>query len=799
MREIKRVAVLGSGVMGGAIAALLANCGVPSLMLDIVPPNLSEKDKKSRAKRNGFAAASLKGLLKMKPSPIYRKRVLDLIEIGNFDDDFEKIADCDWICEVVKEDLAIKKVVFEKVNQYRSKGSLVSTNTSGVLISSMLEPMDEDMRQHFIGTHFFNPPRYLKLLEIIPGPDTLPEVIECMADFGENVIGKGIVYAKDTPNFIANRILTFTFQYIMYEMPKDGLTFEEVDALSGPAVGHASSATFRTGDLVGMDTFVHVIGNVYDGCPDDEQHDLMVPPEFVTKMLEKGYLGAKSGSGFYKATKDRDEKGKRIILSLDPKTLEYVPQKAARFECTGAARKAKTIEDKIRVMHNSEDNGSQFVWKVFANMAVYAGNRVPEIADDIVNIDNALKWGFAWEKGVFETWDILGFGAVCERMEKDGLTLPPIAVAMKEAGADAFYKEVDGKSSFFDLASKSYKPVPEPCNTIILADVKKSQGVVAKNDDASLIDLGDGILNCEFHCKMNVVGKDLVEMLDEAVRRVNDGQFAGLVVANQGPHFSAGANLMVILGFIMQKQWDAVEKMITGFQAANMAMRFCKGPVVSAPHHFTFGGGIEMAQHAGRAVICGETYGGLVEAGVGVIPAGGGTKEMLRRALTYVPEGLPEGNPQPYLMRAFMSIATAKVSTSGPELIENGLFLESDLMCVNYDQQINMARDICLGMVTAGYKPPAEAQMLVLGEPLRSVFRAGLYNMQVAGWASEHDATIAMKTAAVLTGGDRMPGTKMSEQDALDLECEGFLSLCGMEKTQARIQTMLATNKPLRN
>lgn len=801
MRDIKRVAVLGSGVMGGAIAAHLANCGIPTIMLDIVPPNLSEKDKQNPEKRNGFAAASKAALLKAKPSPLYTKSGLDLIEIGNFDDDFEKIGDCDWICEVVKEDLKIKSLTFEKVVKYRAKGSIVSSNTSGIPIASMLEPMDEDMRQHFVGTHFFNPPRYLKLLEIIPGPDTLPEVVERIAAFGENVLGKGIVYAKDTPNFVANRILTYMMSYIMHEMTKDEfkLTFEEVDALTGPIIGHASSATFRTGDLVGMDTFVHVVANVYNGCPNDEQRNLLVSPPWLTKMLEKGYYGAKSGSGFFKKTAEKNEKGKPIILSLSPETLEYVPQVKPMFDCIGAAKKAKTLEDKVRIMHTSEDKGSKFLWKVFANSAIYTANRIPEIADDIVNIDNSLKWGFAWEQGIFESWDTLGFTAVCDRMEADGLTLPPVVNAMKAAGADAFYKKVDGKKCFFDYASKGYKPIPVSPNALVLADVKEAKGVVYSNDDASLIDLGDGIVCCEFHCKMNVVGPGIVEALNEATRRVNAGEFDGLVIGNQGPHFSAGANLMLILMYINNNDWEAVRKMITEFQAANMAVRLCRGPVVSTPHHYTFGGGVEMAQHASRAVIAGETYAGLVEAGVGVIPAGGGTKEMLRRALAYVPAGVPEPNPYPYIRRAFESVATAKVGTSGAEIVELGYFSENDIVLANWDQQVKRAKDVCLGMVKAGYTAPLVSRLTVLGEPVRSAFRAGLFNMIQSGWASEHDGVIAMKVAHILTGGDHPVGSTISEWDALELECEAFLSLCGMEKTQQRIQHMLMNNKPLRN
>ena len=800
MREIKRAAVLGSGVMGGAIAAHLANCGIPSLMLDIVPPNLSEKDKKSKAKRNGFAAASKKALLKTKPSPLYLKSNLDLIEIGNFDDDFEKIADCDWIVEVVKEDLSIKKKVFEQVSKSRSPGSIVTTNTSGLPIHTMVDVMDEDMRQHFLCTHFFNPPRYLKLLELVPSPDTLPEVMAYMGRFSENVLGKGVVYANDTPNFVANRILIFAMQYMMSEMVKDGLTIEEVDALTGPNIGHAKSATFRTADLVGLDTYVHVMGNVADGCPDDEQIDLMVVPDFVQKMLDKGFLGNKSGSGFYQRTKERDAKGKRVINALDLETCEYRAPVKARFDCIGAARSAKTLEDKLRAMHNGEDKGAKFIWKMFAGMAIYAGNRIPEIADDIVQIDNAVKWGFAWEIGIFETWDVLGFAGVCERMKADGLSLPPIAEALLESGNESFYStDEKGNRTFFDLDTKGYKPVPMNPNVLLLDSVKKSAGVVKTNDSCSLIDLGDGILCAEFHSKMNSVDNLLGEMLAEGVTLVNDGKFGGLVVANQAEHFSVGANLMVVLGYAMQKDWDALDKLVDDFQKVNMAMRFCKGPVVSAPHHFTFGGGVEMAQHAAKAVIAGETYGGLVEFGVGLIPAGGGCKEMLRRALTYAPDYVADAMVQPYIARAFQAIGMAKVSMSGPELIELGYFFESDVICVNWDHQVKKAKDVCRGLVVSGYEPPRPTALKVLGEPMKSMFRAALDGLKNTGFASEHDMLIGLHIANILTGGDRWPGTTMSEQDALDLEREAFLALCGTEKSQERMQHMLAKNKPLRN
>ena len=799
MREIKRVAVLGSGVMGGAIAAHLANCGIPSLMLDIVPPGLSDKEKADPAKRNGFAAASKAALLKTKPAPLYLKSGLALIEIGNFEDDFARIADCDWIIEVVKEDIEIKRKVFADVAKHRTPGSVVSTNTSGLPLQLMVEAMDDDMRAHFLGTHFFNPPRYLKLLEIITGPDTFPDLLESMGAFCENVLGKGVVYAKDTPNFVANRIGTFSTQYIMRTFRNHGLSVEDVDALTGPDIGHAKSATFRTADLVGLDTYVHVIGNVYDGCPNDECRDAFQPTNWAKKMIEQKLLGAKTGAGFYKKTDERDKRGRSIILSLDLDTFEYTLQDKTRFDCIAAARKETTLEDRVRLMHMSEDAGSKFLWDVFAHTAIYAANRIPEIADDIVNIDNAVKWGFAWDIGLFETWDAIGVEAVCDRMRADGLELPPIAAALLEGGNESFYKLEHGKRWYFDLDSKEYKEVPENPRSVSLAAVKSAGNVVQENESCSLVDLGDGIVCAEFHTKMNTIDAGLMEMLVTGATMLNEGQFEGMVLANQGEHFSAGANLFFVLGLINQEDWDGLEKAIDQFQQVNMTMRFCRGPVVSAPHHFTFGGGIEMSQHCDRVVAAGETYGGLVEVGVGIIPAGGGTKEMLRRALAYLPDSIIDGDPFPYVRRAFEAIGMAKVSTSGPELMELGYFTEHDAVCVNLDHQVRRAKDMCRGLAIAGYTPPAPARMYALGEPVRAAFRSAVYQMQLGGFASEHDALIAEKLANTLTGGDRMPGQPVTEQDILDLERESMLSLCGTEKTQERIRHMLQTGKPLRN
>jgi 3-hydroxyacyl-CoA dehydrogenase len=799
MKDIKRVAVLGSGVMGAAIAGHLANCGIPSIMLDIVPPNLSDDEKKNRKKRNSIADAAKAALLKAKPAPLYKKSYVDMIETGNFEDDMAKIADCDWIIEVVVERLDIKQKVFAQVAEHRTPGTIVSSNTSGIPIKSMAEGMPDEMSEHFLGTHFFNPPRYLKLLELIPGPKTKPEVMDVMAKLSENVLGKGVVFAKDTPNFVANRLLTFAMQFTLYEMTKDGLSVEEVDALTGPAIGHASSATFRTADLVGLDTFQKVVGNVKTGCPDDERVDLMQGPEWVDKMVEKGWIGNKSGSGFFKATKERDEKGKRIILGIDPETVEYRDPIKPRFECTGAVRGVDSLEEKLKIMHLGEDKGSQFVFKLFANLAQYAGNRIPEIADDIVNIDNAVKWGFAWEIGIFETWDALGFEEVCTRMDAIGVELPPIAKALKESGDGSFYKVEDGVRKYFDLETKSYKEVPTNPREVKLANIKSEPNrEIAKNDSASLIDMGDGIVCCEFHCKMNVIDADLVAMLDKGCDLVDEGKFDGMIVANQGPHFCAGANIFLILGEIMQQNWDNVEKAIRGLQGVNMRMKYLRGPVVAAPHHFTFGGGVEICQHADKVVIAGETYAGLVEMGVGLLPAGGGTKEMFVRANEYLPETV-QGDVFPFLRRAFEAIGQAKVGTSGAEVVDNGYFRESDIILPNYDHQVAKAKAVCLGMVAAGYTPPRAPRLKALGKGVGAAFKSAVWDMSQAGWATEHDALIAEKVIKVLTGGDKLAGMPITEQDLLDLEAEGFLSLCGTEKTVARIQYMLQNNKPLRN
>jgi len=799
MKELRKVAILGSGIMGSGIAAHLANCSIPSIMLDVVPDNAGGGGATDRELRNRIVLSNKKALLKAKPPALYRKTNFDLIDIGNFEDDLPRVAECDWIIEVVKEELDVKRQILEKVSRFRRPGSIVSTNTSGIPLGQISTVMDAEMREHFLGTHFFNPPRYMKLVEVIATPDTRSDVVDTISCFLEDVLGKGVVFAKDTPNFIANRILTFYCQYIIRNFQRFGLTIPDVDVLTGPAIGHAPSATFRTLDLVGLDTFLHVMRNVYSNCPSDEQRELFQPVSWMNEMIQRDFLGEKKGQGFYKRSGERDERGKSIILSLDLTSMEYALQKARDFECLKKSRKGLPAAEKYRILYFGEDEGAQFLWDVFAQTAIYTGNRIPEIADDIVNIDNAIKWGFNWTHGIFETWDMLGVRDVCDRMEKEGLTPPPIANELLSSGKQSFYKLHEGKTFYFDLSKKDYSEVLENPKVLRLQNLKTSQARIQETSSCSIVDLGDGIICAEFHSKMNTIDPDILTSLRLATDWVNEGKYDGIVIANQGDHFSAGANLKWILEEIRGKNWKKLEEAIRLFQDTNMALRFCKGPVVAAPHHYTFGGGIEISQHAARVVMAAETYGGLVEFGVGVIPGAGGTKEMLRRALQFAPESVPDVDPIPYVRRAFETIAMAKVSTSGPELVDLGYFTDADIVCVNWDQQISKAKKVCLGLVVSEYVPPTPARLVALGENAAAVFRSAVYQFKLGGFASEHDAVIAEKLAYVLTGGNRTEGAVMTEQDVLDLECEAFCFLCGTEKTQARIQYMLDTGKPLRN
>ncbi|MGI6459318.1 MAG: 3-hydroxyacyl-CoA dehydrogenase/enoyl-CoA hydratase family protein [Candidatus Hydrogenedentales bacterium] len=707
MGDIKRAAVLGSGVMGGAIAAHLANCGIPSLMLDIVPPGLSADDRRDPAKRNAFAAASKAALLKAKPAPLYLPENADLIEIGNFEDDFPRIAEADWVIEVVKEDLAVKKKVLGEAAKHRRPGSIISTNTSGILIQSMVDGLDDDMRRHFLGAHFFNPPRYLPLLELIPGPDTLPELVASLQQFAENVLGKGIVVAKDTPNFVANRILTYACQYIMREFPKDGLSVDDVDSLTGPIIGHASSATFRTCDLVGLDTYVHVIGNVYRGCPGDEQRELFQPEPWLQKLVDENRLGEKTGAGFYKKTDERDEKGKRVILSLNVNTLEYEPPRKTRFDCIGAARATDDLEEKVRIMHTGEDAGSKFVWKLFANTAHL--RRQPHPGDRRRYREHRP----CREMGVcLEHRHLRDVGRARLRLRVRPHGRRRARGAGHRAGAARRRRRLvlpatkTAGHATFDLASKGYKEVERNPNALFLLDLKRGNRTVRENAACSLVDLGDGILCAEFHTKMNTIDADLLELLNAGTARVNEGAFDGMVVANQGEHFSAGANLFMVLGYAMQNDWDALASIISAFQDTNMALRFCRGPVVAAPHHYTFGGGIETqpACRPGRG-----RCGNLWRAGRG----GRGHHPRGRRHQRDAPPraGLcagqhSPGRPVPVRAPGLRDHRHGQGEHERPELIPLGYLTEHDFVCVNGQHQVKRAKDVCRGLVLAGTRRP---------------------------------------------------------------------------------------------
>lgn len=791
MKPVRQVAVLGAGTMGAGIAAHLANCGIRVLLLDRVPEGGGDRDALARK------AKAL--LTKTSPPPLYLPEYAALIEPGNFEDDLPRIVHCDWVVEAVTEDPRVKAALFARVAEHHSPGTVVSTNTSGIPIALLAKDLPGEMARYFLGTHFFNPPRYLNLLEIIPAPSTLPEVVSGMKCFAETVLGKGVVMAKDTPDFVANRLLTFVMQWVLHHVRECGLTVEDVDALTGPAIGHAKSATFRTADLVGLDVLRLVVGNVYRGCPHDERHDLMKGPGWFDALANKGWLGDKTGSGFYRKTSARDAQGRRVIETLDLDRLEYRPPRQPRFACIAEAKAVDDLAEQLRVMHFHDDHGAHFVFRCFANLAQYAGERLPEIADDIVNIDRALRWGFGWETGVFETWDLLGFEEVCRRMAAEGIALPPIARKLQEKGANAFYKTAAGVRQYFDAEAGTYKDIPVHPHALRLNVLASDPTrVVRESAGARLLDVGDGILCAEFRTKMNTIDGDIMAALNEGLDLLEAHQFEGLIVANQGTHFCAGANLELILERIETRDWEGIDELIGAAQGVNMRMKYSRRPVVVAPHHFTLGGGMELCLHGARCVASAETYGGLVEAGVGLVPSGGGVKEMLARALGAAPPGV-EADPLPYVRRAFENMALAKVSTSGPELVSLGFLRDSDVVERNPDHQVHRAKQVCRALVLAGHEAPRAPRMAALGEPLRAAFRAAVYGMQQSGWASAHDARIAEHLAHILSGGDRLPKTPLAEEDVLDLEREAFLSLCGTEETGARIRHMLATGKPLRN
>ncbi len=808
-RVIKKCAVIGAGVMGATIAAQLANVGIETTLLDIVLPELTDNDKKkglakdSKEFRNKLAHNGLENTLKSRPASFYIPEYAKLITIGNLEDDRGLLSDVDWIIEVVVERLDIKKSVFENLETVVKPGTIISSNTSGIPAKAMCEGRSENFRKNFAITHFFNPPRYMKLLEVVPGPDTLPEVIETLAETCEKVIGKGIVYAKDTPNFVANRIGTYGMFYGIKAMMDLGLTIEAIDKLTGPVIGHPKSASFRTADLVGLDTLLHVADNVYQGAPDDEKREMFQPPDFVKKMIENNLLGEKSRQGFYK--KGKDSKGKKVILSLDYTTMEYSPQEKVKLASLEAAKNISGTAQKIKSLYSAKDAAGQFTFTTLTETLIYSANRIPEIADDIVNVDNAMKWGFAWKMGPFEIWDAIGVGKSVAKMKEAGYQIPTWVQEMLDSGKESFYKRETGKLYFYDLPSKDYKEVSVKPEIILLPSLKDREKKVAGNKGASLIDIGDGVACLEFHAKMNAMGDDIISMVMKSADIVSK-DFQGLVIANHADNFSAGANLPLVLFTAQEEEWDELDWMIKHFQDSFMKLKYLDKPVVAAPAGMALGGGCEICMASDRVRFAAETYMGLVEVGVGLIPAGGGCKELLIRNTGNLFEVQKGGiypkqiELMPFVARAFETIAMAKVSASGPEAIKLGYLKSTDKMTANRDYLIEDAKNTVLAMNMEGYKTQRPLdEIRVAGENTFAMIKLGLWTMHESGFITEHDVTVSTKVGYVLCGGNVLEYTKVSEQYLLDLEREAFLSLCGDPKTQERIQHMLNTGKPLRN
>ena len=808
-KKIKRVGVIGAGVMGATIAAQLANVGIETFLLDIVPPELTEEEKKkgvskeSSEFRNKFAKNGLDNALKARPASFYISENARLITIGNTEDDLGKLKDLDWIIEVVIERLDIKKKLFAKLETVLTPGTIVTSNTSGIPAKAMCEGRSDIFRKYFAITHFFNPPRYMKLLELVPGPDTLPEVMEILSEVCEKVLGKGIVFAKDTPNFVANRIGTYGMFSVIRTMMELGLTVEAVDTLTGPIVGNPKSASFRTADLVGLDTILHVASNVYEGAPDDEKREMFKPPEFIQLMIEKGLLGEKTKQGFYKMTKDSE--GKKIILSLDYQTLEYQSQKKTVLPSLDTAKNISGTGQKIKSIYYAKDLAGQFTFKTVTESLIYSANRMPEIADDIINVDNALKWGFARRLGPFEVWDAIGVSESVAKMKKAGYQIPDWVQEMLDNGKTSFYKREAGLLYFYDIPSKDYKEVVPKPGIILLPALKDREKMVEGNSGASLIDIGDGVACLEFHAKMNAIGEDIISMVHKSADRLSK-DFDGLVIANHGDNFSAGANLYTILFAAQEEEWDDLDWAIKYFQDALMKLKYLDKPVVAAPAGMSIAGGCEICLAADRVRYGAETYMGLVEVGVGLIPAGGGTKELYLRNTEHLFEVEKGGlypkqiELMPFVARAFEAIAMAKVATSGPEAVKFGFLRSSDMMTVNRDYLMEDAKKTVLAMNIEGYTPPrVKDQIRVAGQNTLAMIKLALWTLHHSGYITEHDVTVSEKVAYVLCGGDVLADTVVSEQYLLDLEREAFLSLCGDPKTQARIQHMLTTGKPLRN
>lgn len=797
MRRIRKAAVLGSGVMGSQIACHFANIGLEVLLLDIVPRELTPDEAakgltlETKAVRNRIVNTALQNAIKMNPAPLYDKKFASRIKTGNFDDDMHLIKDYDWVIEVVIERLDIKKSVFDQVEKHRKPGTLITSNTSGIPIEQMLDGRSDDFKAHFCGTHFFNPPRYLRLLEIIPSTQTKPEIVDFFLDYGSRFLGKTTVLCKDTPAFIANRIGVYSIQALFHGIRELGLTTEEVDKLTGSVMGRPKSATFRTADVVGLDTLVNVANGLKANLPNDEAKHLFELPDFLQKMVENKWLGSKTKQGFFKKMPTGE------IYSLDLNTLEYVPQVKVKFATLELAKQEDNLEKRTKILFNGTDKAGEFYKKSFTSLFQYVSNRVPEISDDIYKIDDALKGGFGWTLGPFRSWDAIGVKEAVAEMEKRDVKPAQWVYDMLAAGIDKFYKLENGVEKYYDIASKSYKTIPGREAFIILDNLRDTKKVWG-NAGTTLFDLGDGVLNLEFHTKMNAVGGEVIQGIHKAIDVAENGDYRGLVIGNNAENFSAGANLAMILMLAADQEWDELNFAIKAFQNATMRIRYSAIPVVAAPQGLALGGGCEICLHADAVVAAAETYIGLVEVGVGVIPGGGGTKEFAVRASD---EMKPEDIRIPTIKEKFLTIGQAKVATSAYEAYNLGIFRPGqDKVVVNLDRRIEEAKQEVIRLADAGYtQKPQRTDITVLGREGLGVVYAGANSMLSGHYISEHDVLVSQKLGYVLCGGDLSERTQVSEQYLLDLEREAFLSLLGTRKTLERIQSILKTGKPLRN
>lgn len=790
-RIIKKVAVLGSGVMGSRIACHFAGVGLQVLLLDILPKDLADEAKP--AARNKIVNDALATAIKSNPSPVYTKDVLKRIKTGNFTDNMKDIADCDWVIEVVVERLDIKQIVFTDVEKYRKPGTLITSNTSGIPIHMMTEGRSDDFKKHFCGTHFFNPPRYLRLLEIIPTPHTDPDVVDFLMHYGDVTLGKTTVLCKDTPAFIANRVGVFGMMAIMNAMEKLDLTVDEIDALTGPVVGRPKSATFRTGDVVGIDTLVKVAKGVADNCPNDEAKEQFNIPSWLNKMVENNWLGDKTGQGFFKKIKSAD--GEKEILTLNLKTLEYGPRQKPKFATLETAKPIEDLKTRIKTLCAGTDKAGEFYRLFHYNLFSYISHRIPEISDELYRVDDGMMAGFGWEIGAFESWDVLGVAKTTEAMKAAGHKVAPWIDEMLASGAASFYKVENGKKMYYDVPTRSYKTMPGAEAFIVMKNFENE--TIWKNSACRTYHLGDDVLGLEWYTKMGSIGGEVLEGIQKSIALAEE-KYKGLVIANDGPNFSAGANVAMIFMMAIEQDYDEIDMAIRQFQNTMMRVRYSGIPVVLAPHGLALGGGCEMSLHADKVIAAAETYTGLVEVGIGVIPGGGGTKEFVLRAADEVHSGEPETIP---LQNRFLTIATAKVATSAKEAFDLGIYRNGvDEVCMNHGRRIAEAKQAVIDLFDDGYVMPVQrTDIKVLGRSMLGAMHAGINGMWRGNYATDHDVTVGKKLAYVMCGGDLSEPTLVSEQYLLDLEREAFLSLTAEKKTLERIQSILKTGKPLRN